>query len=654
MGEGRGLSQTNQFFWLGYFRGNNVLNHIFARWKIAQGWMPTLLGAAALTILINQFEFKQIENSLYDFRALLGHLPPADARITLISLEDSFTHFQSFEDHLRLLKLLGNYRPKAIGYLSDYKPQILANSNDQITIDSKRYEWGHELGLLIQELAQQNSLLIFGTPHSWESLSQEQVLEQIHPLKKWPHSDQELTPEGSTIRSAPLTLDGIPSFDLHLAQSDLAFASPLNHGIQDDQPFFFRRHRSPQGHSSPAYPTISVSKILNGQVPDDQLRGKILLVGPQFLGKTPLLLTHAHIIDSILHHQSISPAPSWANYLTVFFVVACVLGWISKATPIIGVLATISLTLGTMGMCHLFFQSFGIWIHESLPLIGIFVSFYVATPFRLIQESKARWELEYKNEILKQVEEMKTHFISLVTHDLKTPVARIQGLAELALKQVKKADLTHEQNTLTQLLKASDELDYFINRILELNRVESNQIKLKLESKDINVIIESVIERFKDGAQNKSIELRLLLESLFPIKIDAELIFQVVSNLVDNAIKYSPPGSTVEVETKEVHSQITITIRDQGIGLSEEDKNQIFTRFYRAKNEVTATTRGTGLGLYLSKYFIETHGGSLQVQSQIGSGSQFTISLPIERTQSTKPSQIRNPLYSKLKEHHYV
>jgi signal transduction histidine kinase len=283
-----------------------------------------------------------------------------------------------------------------------------------------------------------------------------------------------------------------------------------------------------------------------------------------------------------------------------------------------------------MALCQLFFQLDGIWIHESQPLVGSLIAYYLAVPYRLIREYKKRWELQRKNQLLTQVEELKTNFLSLVTHDLKTPVARIQGLAEVLLRQGYERLLERDRETLRHITQSTEELNRFISSILELNRVESQRLPLKIESKDINQLIERSAEEFEQNAKAKQIRIRLELEPLFPIRIDAGLISKVMNNLIDNAIKYSLPGTCLTVESREANSWIEIAVRDQGVGMTAEEKDRLFTRFFRAKNEKTASSGGTGLGLYLSKYFIEAHGGRVEVESTPNEGSTFRIFLPIE------------------------
>ena len=296
------------------------------------------------------------------------------------------------------------------------------------------------------------------------------------------------------------------------------------------------------------------------------------------------------------------------------------------STPLYGVFATFALALAFILISQLVFQIKGIWIRESQPLVGIFVSYYLAVPYRLIREYKKRWDYQKKHMLLSQVEELKTNFLSLVTHDLKTPVARIQGLTEILIRRQPKAE---DQPTLKQIMLSTEELIRFINSILELNKVESNHLQLQFESKDINALIEKSIESFGTQARTRQIKIVSRLEPIFPIRIDSSLMSKVINNLIDNALKYSHPGSTIEVKSTEEKKHVIVTVVDCGIGLSKEEKDNLFTRFYRAKNDTTTLIPGTGLGLYLTKYFVDAHQGQVTVESELGKGSTFKIFLPI-------------------------
>jgi signal transduction histidine kinase len=183
-----------------------------------------------------------------------------------------------------------------------------------------------------------------------------------------------------------------------------------------------------------------------------------------------------------------------------------------------------------------------------------------------------------------------------------------------------------------QLFIANDELNHFIGSLLEVTKLDSHGLRVHLQSRDINQLLESVVLKHRFAAQAKQIEIHMDFEPLFPIRVDADLISKVLSNLLDNAIKYSPDRTSVILTTRESGDHVEILIRDQGIGIPPAELQNLFSRFYRVNNDATRSVKGTGLGLYLSKYFIEAHRGTLTVDSRPGEGTEFLIRLPIQLT----------------------
>lgn len=617
--------------------GNNVLKRLYALKSLFNGWMSVVVIAMILSTILVQFEFNYFENKLYDLRQQHDLQLPVDSRIVL-TIADRETSQQLQEPyplplkyHTHLLSSLLSYQPAAIGYLTNLSQSLQSTQE----YEQKKIKTQF---LKVSKMLQKNQIpLILGAPEG--SIDPPSPFLGIIPQTptSLPSNDRNHGNDSIT-RLGPLTIRGTKAFHLKLANlsrlsqasNNSLEASPV---LTDEGPsFYFRIH----GKNGGKYPLISHLDVMNGAVPKHLLQNKILLVGTSDGDQASDLIKHANILDSILNHQRISKSSDWTNWIVTFLVTTSALGWIMNSTPVIGMIASLILSIGVVLFCQFVFQHDGLWIKESLPLIGILVSYYLAIPYRLIREYKIRWEFQRKNELLTQVEEMKTHFISLITHDLKTPIARIQGLTEITLRAAQKRKNPQELQTLNHLSEAIWELDHFINRVLELNRIESNLIHLQIESKDVNSIIEKVIERFSEVSQSKSVEIQFKLEPLFPIKMDSELIYKVLSNILDNAIKYSPNHSTIRITSQEDTNWVIITIADQGIGMTEDEQNQLFKRFFRAKNDVTATNRGTGLGLYLSKFFIEAHQGQLKVQSKINQGSQFKIYLPIKKTKESK------------------
>ncbi len=633
-----------------------------SRWALIKRLVLIVLAASVLSTILMALELNLLEAHLYDFRMVKGLQFAADTEIALIAVDEATTQRSNelnplpISFHNRILNHIITAKPKAIGYLTNFNriAQIDRNGFDAP-------EGAKKFATIAAHASEAGIPFIIGTNFDVTG----EVLPPF-PLSKLPHAlavihrDGNLFSQDKVTRRAATYLYGKPTFHLELAER-MGLIQPDfrpfgNYRVEeiDAEYFFFRYHGNPSLKTS-AHKVISAIDLLEGTVSPDALTGKIVLVGSinpddpnDFLttpySKTafqnPKLTVHATILDSIISNTGITRAPNWLNWLATTMVTSAVIFWVLMSTPLSGVFATLGLSLFFLLLGQILFSfTQGIWIRESQPLIGIFVGYYLVVPYRLIIEYKKRWDFQRKNEVLVQVEELKTNFMNLVTHDLKTPVARIQGLSEVLLRKANDRLLERDKETIQNIFSSTEELNRFINSILELSKIESNRhLSLNLESKDINTIIEKVADGFKAQARAKHINLILKLEPLFPIKVDFSLIVKVLNNVTDNALKYSPENSDVTIETREVDQFVEISISDQGIGMTEAESAQLFTRFYRAKNDSTSSVSGTGLGLYLSKYFIEAHQGRIDTETRPGHGTTFRIRLPLELDLSEKLS----------------
>ncbi len=626
--------------------------------------LVVFVAALGLTTVLMNLEFNLLEANLYDLRMARGWNPESSKDIVLITIDDQTLRSLGeiaplpMELHARFLEELREQKPRGVGYLVDMT-RVHELNPTQLS-----GEWGTRFVKAAKDLETDGAFLL-GTPFDVTG----EVLPP-YPLNTLPHAlavvhkDGNVFSEDKITRRAITSLYGKPVFHLELAQRmGLVPDGRLPRGSfyipeVDAQYFYFRYHGNTAlpastaaatggsgGDTNLPYARYSFGDVIRGQIPKGALEKKIVLVSTLTREDAgdyaytpyskasfthPKLALHATILDSVIRDDGMLRSPAWLNWAATFAVTAFVLSWVLNSMPLYGVFATLGLALSFMLLGQLLFSFRGVWIRESQPLVGIFLGYYLAVPYRLIREYKKRWDYQRKNELLLQVEEMKTNFLSLVTHDLKTPVARIQGLAETVLKKAADRLVSSDREYLDHIVASTDELNRFITSILELTKVESNRLHIQLESKDVNQLIERAVEGFRTQARVSDIQIEANLEPLFPIKIDASLISKVLNNLIDNALKYSPAGSKIAIESREVESWVEISVKDQGIGMSEEERQNLFTRFYRAKNDTTTRVIGTGLGLYLTKYFVEAHQGRVEVESEKGNGSRFKILLPIE------------------------
>lgn len=271
------------------------------------------------------------------------------------------------------------------------------------------------------------------------------------------------------------------------------------------------------------------------------------------------------------------------------------------------------------------FDRYFIWspiMATVLQLIGTYVIF---VGYKLTQNERKTWKLLQEKAYLKEVEQLKNNFISLISHDLKTPIAKIQAVAT-RLMQNATPELAQD---LTSIQVASQDLHRYIQSILQVTRVESSDFKIKKEAYDINEIIEKAYDQLKALSYEKNIHIQLKLEPMFSIEVDSALIFEVIANLIENAIKYTPKNGNILISSSEVGNYVVVTVQDSGDGIPKEEQEQVWEKFYRGKKH-NLSTQGTGLGLYLVKYFVELHDGVVFLESAPGQGTKIGFRLPVQ------------------------
>ncbi|GAC1503401.1 MAG: hypothetical protein NVS2B12_14400 [Ktedonobacteraceae bacterium] len=233
----------------------------------------------------------------------------------------------------------------------------------------------------------------------------------------------------------------------------------------------------------------------------------------------------------------------------------------------------------------------------------------------------------------REVDRMKSEFVSLVSHELRTPLTSIKGYVDL-LMDGDAGELDEEQLEYLSIVKNNaDRLVALINDLLDVSCIESGKIELQRAILDLTVLVESVASSLHPQIEKKGQNLILNLSATLPsVAGDANRVTQILTNLLSNAHKYTPPGGTITIGVQATEQgQVRVDVQDTGIGLSTEEQAQLFTRFYRAKNPTTQEVGGTGLGLTITRSLVEMHGGQISVVSAPGQGSTFSFTLPVAR-----------------------
>jgi len=601
------------------------------------------LSVSLLTLLLTlglfQADFDGLKGVLVDglFRAKLSSRPHDSIRLVAYNSESTARHSISekipAEELAKTVSLIGQDLPLVIA--------ILAPINERLYTE-------YELTQLAEVFSK---TIVFVGYTDGESLGKNAPRSLYHTARYLPgfvSRDTFSFGADSVSRRVMLTVDGLPTIFSKLSE---LYRNSLN--LQDEsypinltEKFggSIQTHINWQGPKG-TYPISSFSQVTQSKLEPGFFRNKIVILGSALSSNkdrdfiftpfsrspfdTTMLEGAAHSLATLLNQNGIVKSSYWASVILSFLVGLIAMNLIVYLSPARSIQFLIGLTASLGFISWTCLNYFNYWLDIAHPLVLLGVGYYLIIPYRLVSEYKKRWHYQEKSEFMAELEQLKSNFLSLISHDLKTPLARIQGNAEIALATSTTTLNDKQKKSLQSIVHTTEELSSYVETILDLTRIESSKIHLHKTSKDINSVITDVVRSKAPLAQEKNIRIETQLEPLFSFKFDVKLIQQVIANLLENAIKYSPENSTVVLESKEIDSQIEVCIKDQGYGIPAEEQDKIFSKFYRINNSQTEKEKGTGLGLYLVKYFVELHEGFVTLNSQLGKGSNFTIRLPV-------------------------
>jgi signal transduction histidine kinase len=245
--------------------------------------------------------------------------------------------------------------------------------------------------------------------------------------------------------------------------------------------------------------------------------------------------------------------------------------------------------------------------------------------------------LAEENRRVQEVNQLKSEFVSLVSHELRTPLTAISGYLDL-LTEVPGDQATAKQQELLGIVKRNAErLVELIDDLLDLSRIESGKVELRITAVDIVSVITEVVGLLGPQIEAKGQHLSFdRTQSLPAVAGDAERVRQIVINLLSNAQKYTPQGGRIWLTGRAEDGWVCIDVRDNGIGLSPDEQAHLFDKFFRARRPATQSVEGTGLGLPITRVLVEMHGGELTVTSAPGEGSTFTFTLPVAEVPQRK------------------
>ncbi|MBC7427534.1 MAG: CHASE2 domain-containing protein [Bacteriovorax sp.] len=609
-------------------------------------YYPMLFTLIFVTILF-QYPLASFESIIYDLKVRWDfgvHPTPEIVIVTLDEESDDYlgdVYPYSYATHSRFLERVLRAQPKIVDYFIKM-PEAAGDSDVNFNGFKRR----------LTEFTNKGGKVNFATEIDeikGEELPPEGLREFNYSLAQLT-IDNNIFAKDDVVRRAIFNVSGEES--LHLSTANqfriIKGKSPINvpdvigayYNEEADANFVLFRYSSSPIYSEFKYKTIPYHRVLVGNFNPEIFKDKIVLIGPNYISqsdnfyltpfnleeyKAPKLIIHASIIDSLIQNKTIKAVPRSASNVLAFLVAIVLSILISKLKPKDGLIITLLVLASILIVSYLMFVLMGLWLYTAHLVVTVFVVYYIWIPFRAIGEYQRRYAIQEETKLLKQVEKLKQNFLSLMSHDLKTPVAKIAGVADNLYTQNSGNPDIREKSQL--IIDSTKELNKFISSILDLTKIESSNFGLNKGSKDVNLIVESVIKDVHFSANQKNVQVKKQLSPLYPIEIDANLMTRVISNLVENSVKYSGPGSIVQVTTWDDEKWVYIEIKDNGVGIPAEELSNIFEKFYRIKNDANHSIKGTGLGLYLVKYFVELHGGTISVDSIAAQETKFLVKL---------------------------
>ena len=235
---------------------------------------------------------------------------------------------------------------------------------------------------------------------------------------------------------------------------------------------------------------------------------------------------------------------------------------------------------------------------------------------------------------LENLEASRRDLVANVSHELKTPITAIRAHLENLLDGVERT----EPGDLQVMLAQSERLGRLVEQLLDLSRLESGEVPLRREEVALAPLVAQVVSEIEVACADRDVALTSdLPEDLPAIEADPERVHQVLFNLVDNAVRFTPEGGAVRIEAERHDGSVEVSVADTGVGIPEAALPRLFERFYRVDSSRARGDGGTGIGLAIARSVVEAHGGTIRAESEPGHGSTFTFDLPLARS-STRPA----------------
>ena len=280
----------------------------------------------------------------------------------------------------------------------------------------------------------------------------------------------------------------------------------------------------------------------------------------------------------------------------------------------------------------------GVWARIKNIVISIGVVLFITGVITILywnrslksQVQKRTQEINKKNVELQELNELKNKFLGIAAHDLRNPLTSVMGFTDLILEM--DLDEQEKRKYIVTINQVGGQMLNLINDLLDVSVIESGKFEMVLRPENLKEVIENRIQLINLIAQAKQIQIKAELDDVPAIELDTERISQVLDNLLSNAIKFSKSGTTILVSLNSSDNKINFYVRDEGPGIPEQELGKFFAPFEKLSNSPTGGEKSTGLGMAIVKKFIDGHKGQISVQSKVGEGTEFKVSLPINST----------------------
>lgn len=316
------------------------------------------------------------------------------------------------------------------------------------------------------------------------------------------------------------------------------------------------------------------------------------------------------------------------------FIVPALLGWIITMYSLGAVCTFYVFDEPYKGML-VAFPIFLIWA------VSIFIIFLIThkSGAKIIEQSegimKLNTELTKANSQLQQLDGMKSEFINITAHQLRTPLTEIRWSLETAINGDAGSITNEQKELLSKGALANERIIKIVNTLLKVGKIEESKWDYNFKRASIEKIVEEVVISFTPIAGRKKINLfyKKIGRAIPDIEMDSVKINILLSILIENALDYTPENGNVSVLLRSREEDVEIAIQDSGIGISREEQERLFTRFFRSSRAIRIKTDGTGVGLYIAKNIVNTHKGKIWVESGEGKGTTFHFTIPVDRSE---------------------